>query len=325
MISFGYTLSSEEHPPGDLVDNARRAEDAGFDFVSISDHFHPWVSAQGHSPFVWTVLGAIAATTSRIEVGVGVTCPTVRIHPAILAQATATTSLLMPGRFFFGVGTGEALNEHVLGHRWPRPEVRRDMLTEAIHVIRELWGGDTVDHHGDFYDVENAKLFDPPTDPPPLIVSGFGDAAVALAAEIGDGYWGHAPERSVIETYEANGGAGPRYAQLNVCWAEDVTSARKTVHEVWPNAGIPGQLAQDLPTWTHFEQVSELVTEDDATSAVPCGPDVEPVLDSVRKFLDAGYDHLYFHQIGPDQDGFFRFWTEALQPALVDADQPAAT
>jgi coenzyme F420-dependent glucose-6-phosphate dehydrogenase len=318
--SFGYTLSSEEHPPDRLVAHGRRAEEVGFDFVSISDHYHPWVSAQGHSPFVWTVLGAIAASTENIGVAVGVTCPTTRIHPAILAHATATTARLLPGRFTFGVGTGEALNEHVLGHRWPRPEVRRRMLAEAIEVIRALWTGETVDHHGDFYEVDNAKLFDPPADPPPIVVSGFGDDAVDLAAEIGDGYWGHAPERDVVERYQTKGGTGPRYAQINLCWAPDAATARKTVHEVWPNAGIPGQLSQDLPTWTHFEQAAQLVTEDDAVASIPCGPDLEPVLDSVRQFTGAGYDHLYFHQIGPDHDGFFRFWTDALQPALRDLE-----
>ncbi len=316
VASFGYTLSSEEHGPSALVSNAQRAEQVGFEFVSISDHFHPWVSAQGHSPFVWSVLGAIAAVTDEIKVGVGVTCPTTRIHPAIIAQATATTSLLMPGRFFFGVGTGEALNEHILGDRWARPEVRRAMLAEAIQIIRELWSGETVDHDGEFYEVENARLFDPPSQAPPIIVSGFGDASLELAADIGDGFWGHQPDRETIEKYEASGGIGPRYAQLNVCWADDEASARRTVHEVWPNGGIPGQLSQDLPTWTHFEQAAELVTEDDATKSVPCGPDVGPVLDSAREYLDAGYDHLYFHQIGPDQDGFFKFWSQELQPAL---------
>src|SRR4051794_11144555 len=238
MTAFGYSLSSEEHAPGELVENARRAEAVGFDFVSISDHFHPWVSAQGHSPFVWSVLGAIAASTNRVDVGIGVSCPTTRIHPAIIAQAAATTSLLMPGRFFLGVGTGEALNEHILGHRWPRPEVRRAMLQEAVDVIRALWTGDTVDHHGDFYEVENARLFDPARTPPPIIVSGFGDAAIELAAEIGDGYWGHSPEPDAIAAFEAAGGTGPRYAQLNVCWADDEARARETVHQVWPNAGI---------------------------------------------------------------------------------------
>jgi coenzyme F420-dependent glucose-6-phosphate dehydrogenase len=318
MVSFGYTLSSEESSPRDLVRNACRAEDSGFEFVSISDHYHPWVSAQGHSPFVWSILGAIAASTDRVRVGVGVTCPIIRIHPAILAQATATTALLLDGRFFFGVGTGEALNEHILGHRWPPAAVRRGMLEEAIDIIRALWTGDTVDHRGDFYEVENAKLFDPPTQAPAIIVSGFGRDAVALAARIGDGYWGHAPERELIDWYRDQGGSGPRYAQLNVCWADDEAVARKTVHEVWPNGGITGQLSQDLPTWTHFEEAAAMVSETDATKAVACGPDPEPLLDTVRRYVNAGYDHLYFHQIGPDQDGFFRFWSETLQPALAD-------
>ena len=318
MTAFGYTLSSEEHGPADLVGNAARAEEAGFDFVSMSDHFHPWVSAQGHSPFVWSVLGAVSVATERLQVGVGVTCPTVRIHPAILAQATATTSLLLDGRFFFGVGTGEALNEHILGHRWPPADVRLAMLTEAIGIIRALWTGETVDHRGDFYTVENAKLFDPPGEAPPIIVSGFGSDAIETAGRIGDGYWGNAPQPEVIDRYRHAGGAGPRYAQLSLCWAEDVSSARKTVHQVWPNAGITGQLSQDLPTWTHFEEAAAMVSEDEAAASLPCGPDLEPVLDSVRTYLDAGYDHLYFHQIGPDQDGFFRFWTESLKPALAD-------
>ena len=318
MACFGYTLSSEEHGPRDLVRQARRAEEVGFDFLSISDHFHPWVSAQGHSPFVWSVLGAIAQATERVPVGVGVTCPIQRMHPAILAQAAATTSLLFDGRFSFGVGTGEALNEHVLGHRWPPAETRRLMLAEAVHVIRELWTGETVDHHGDFYEVENARLFDPPEHDPPIIVSGFGPNAVELAARIGDGYWGHTPDKEPLDLYRERGGRGPRYAQLHVCWAEEAAAARKTVHEVWPTAGITGQLSQDLPTWSHFEDAAAMVTEDMATEHVPCGPDARPFLDAARTYLDAGYDHLYFHQIGPDQEGFFGFWEERLQPALAE-------
>jgi G6PDH family F420-dependent oxidoreductase len=319
MVAFGYTLSSEEHPPGALVANARRAEEVGFDFVSISDHYHPWVQAQGHAPFVWSVLGGIAASTESIGVGVGVTCPILRVHPAILAQATATTSLLLGGdRFFWGVGTGEALNEHIEGDRWPRPEVRLAMLEEAVEVVRRLWTGETVDHDGEFYEVENARLFDPPEQPIPVIVSAFGPKAAELSARIGDGYWGTSPDPEVVGRYAENGGDGPRYAQLNVCWDTDPQRARRTVHEVWPNAGVPGQLAQDLPTWTHFEMTSQLVSEDDAVGPTPCGPDVEPVLDSVRTYLEAGYDHLYFHQIGPDQDGFLRFWESELQPAVRD-------
>lgn len=317
MTQFGYTLSSEEHAPRDLVSNGVEAEQRGFDFVSISDHFHPWVTAQGHSPFVWSVLGALAHATDRLEVAVGVTCPIVRIHPAVIAHATATTAQLFEGRFTFGVGTGEALNEHVLGHRWPRPEVRLAMLEEAVGIIRELWAGETVDHHGEFYEVDNARLFDPPSTAPAVIVSGFGTKAVELAGRIGDGYWGHSPEADVIERYRAAGGTGPHYAQLNLCWANDAATARRTVHEVWPNGGVTGQLSQDLPTFSHFEDAAQMVSEAAATERVPCGPDVEPVLESVQEFVDAGYDHLYFHQIGPDQAGFFDFWTATLQPALA--------
>ena len=316
--SFGYTLSSEEHPPSALVANAVRAEELGFDFLSISDHYHPWVTAQGHSPFVWTVLGAIANATERVEVGVGVTCPTVRIHPAVIAQATATTALLFEGRFFFGVGSGEALNEHIHGDRWPTPGARLAMLAESIEVIRRLWTGDTVDHHGEHYTVENARLFDPPEVAPPIIVSGFGEASVELAAEVGDGYWGHAPDADPIERFAAAGGTGPRYAQLDVCWASDEAAARRTVHEIWPNGGIPGQLSQDLPTWTHFETAAELVSEERATETVPCGPGVAPIVAAVQEYLEAGYDHVYLHQIGPDQDGFLQFWTDELQSALRD-------
>jgi G6PDH family F420-dependent oxidoreductase len=319
MTNFGYTLSSEEHGPRALVEHAARAEDAGFDFASISDHFHPWVSAQGHSPFVWSVLGGIAARTDRLRVGIGVTCPIIRIHPAVIAHAVATTSLLFEGRFFLGLGTGEALNEHITGVRWPPPAVRREMLEEAVEVMRALFTGDTVEHRGRHYEVDNARLFDPPASEVPLVVSGFGPEAASLAGRIGDGFWGNAPDPELLAAFENAGGKGPRYAQLNVCWAPTVEEARRTVFETWPNTAVPGQLSQDLPTWTHFEQATQIVTEDDATKSVPCGPEVaEELRESVRTYVDAGYDHLYFHQIGRDQDGFLRYWESDLRPALAE-------
>ncbi len=323
MTSFGYTLSSEEFGPRTLVDNARRAEEVGFDFLSISDHFHPWISEQGHSPFVWSVLGAIAASTERVQVGVGVSCPIIRVHPAIAAHAAATTSLLFGDRFFWGVGTGENLNEHVLGHRWPPYEVREKMLREAVHVIREMWTGEVVDYKGDFYTVENARLYDAPEAPLPLVVSGFNANAVEMAADIGDGLWSHGTDKSLIDHYTECGGTGPKYAQMSVCWAADEKTARETVHRVWPNSGLPGTLNQDMLTVSHFESAAELVDEKTAVGSTPCGPEVQPVLDSVQKYIDAGFDHLYFHQIGPDQDGFFRFWQDELQPALREL-RPAA-
>lgn len=317
MTSFGYTLSSEEHDPVSLVRNAVRAEELGFDFASISDHFHPWLSEQGHSPFVWSVLGSIAGRTDRLDVGIGVSCPILRIHPVVVAHAAATTALLFGERFFLGVGTGEALNEHVLGQRWPAPEVRLEMLEEAIALMRQLWTGEVVDHRGTYYEAENAKLFDPPVSSIPVVVSGFGPKAAALAGRIGDGYWGHSTDADVLAAYTDAGGGGPRYAQLNMCWAADTETARKTVHRVWANGAVSGQLSQDLPTWTHFEQATKLVSEDDAAESTPCGPDIAgELVETVRCYVDAGYDHLYFHQIGPDQDGFFEFWHNDLQPAL---------
>ena len=317
MTKFGYTLSSEEHGPGDLIRNAQRAEGLGFDFLSISDHFHPWVSEQGHSPFVWAVLGAIAQATDNIEVGTGVTCPIVRLHPAIVAHAVATTALLFDGRFFLGVGTGEALNEHVLGHRWPPAPVRLQMLEEAVGIFRAMFEGETFDHRGDFYEVENAKLFDAPDAPVPIIVSGFGPESAELAGRIGDGYWGHSPEPELMQAFEKAGGDGPRYAQLNLCWAPTVEQARETVHRVWPNTGVPGQLVQDLPTVTHFEAAAQMVSQEDATASTPCGPSVaNEIVASVDEYTAAGYTHLYFHQIGPDQDGFFEYWESELEPAL---------
>lgn len=319
MPRFGYTLSSEEHPPARLVEHARLAEEAGFDFASISDHFHPWVSAQGHSPFVWGVLGGISSVTERIEVGVGVTCPIIRLHPAIVAHAAATTSLLFGDRFFLGVGTGEALNEHVHGDRWPRPEIRREMLEEAVAVMRALWAGDTVDHRGRYYEIENARLFDAPEVPIPVIVSGFGPEAAALAGRIGDGYWGHAPDRELLGAFERAGGSGPRFAQLNVCWAASEEAGRDTVFRVWPNTAVPGQLSQDLPTWTHFEQAVQLATVDDVVESTPVGPDlVDAVRRSVDEYVDAGFDHLHIHQIGPDQRGFLDYWQRELGPALSE-------
>jgi G6PDH family F420-dependent oxidoreductase len=318
MTSFGYTLSSEEHHPNALVRNAQRAEASGFEFVSISDHFHPWISQQGHSPFVWSTIGGIAASTERIEVGVGVACPLIRIHPAIVAHAAATCAAMLDGRFFLGVGTGELLNEHVVGARWPAVEVRREMLREAIDIIRRLWTGETIDVHGTYYEVENARLYTVPNDAPPIIVSALGTEAAELAAEVGDGVWGTSPDPEPLERFEKAGGDGPRVGQITLCWGEDRDEAVRVAHRVWPTAAIPGQLSQELPTPTTFEQAAQLVTPEHIADTIPCGPDVEPVVRSIREYEHAGYDRLHLHQIGPDQEGFFRFWERELRPALDD-------
>lgn len=320
MTKLGYTLSSEEHEPRRIVDLARLAEERGFDFVSISDHFHPWISEQGHSPFVWSVLGAIAEATDGIEVGVGVTCPTIRIHPAILAQATATTANLLGDRFFWGVGSGEALNEQILGDAWPPADLRLGMLEEAIELIREMWGGESVTWRGDWYLVEDATIFDPPANEIPIIVSAFGEQAAELAARVGDGLWITGPGKESVDHYRESGGDGPVYTQLHVCWAETEDEAIETAHRIWPNTGLPGQLAQDLRTPLHFEQAVELVTPEMVAEAIPCGPDPKRLVDSFTQALESGVDHVYFHQIGPDQEGFMDWWEAELKPALEEAD-----
>jgi coenzyme F420-dependent glucose-6-phosphate dehydrogenase len=313
---FGYALSSEEHPPGDLVRNAKAAEDAGFTFAMISDHFHPWIDAQGHSPFVWSVIGAIAQSTDRLVLGTGVTCPTIRIHPAIVAHAAATSAALMPGRFFLGVGTGENLNEHVLGDKWPAADERLDMFEEALEVIRLLWGGGFQSFRGEFYDVEQARLYTLPEEPPPLAIAAAKPLAAELAGRVGDAFIGVAPDAELLQSFESAGGAGkPKYGQVTVCWAENEETARRTIKEVWPNAGLGGDLSQELATPIMFEDACELVRDEDLES-LPAGPDPEPYLESIREYEQAGYTHVYLHQVGRDQEGFLRFWREQLAPRL---------
>lgn len=318
MTKYGFTLSAEEHGPRRLVELARIAEKHGFDFVSISDHFHPWVSQQGHAPFVWTVLGGISQVTETIEVGIGVTCPTVRIHPAISAQATATTSHLLPDRFFWGVGSGEALNEQILGDPWPPADIRLEMLEEAVNLIRLLWKGESTTHRGDYYLVEDATIFDAPSDDIPIIVSAFGTTAAEVAARIGDGLWTSGKGGEPVEVFRKSGGEGPIYGQLHLCWAEDGDQAVEIAHRQWPNTGVPGQLSQDLRTPKHFEMATQLVTPEMIAESIPCGPDPEPLLQSVDQAIESGIDHVYFHQIGDDQEGFFRFWDKELKPELED-------
>ena len=320
-LQFGFALSSEEHPPRDHVRHARFAEEAGFDFLPISDHYHPWTDLQGHSPFVWSVIGAIAQATERIRLGTGVTCPTMRIHPAIIAQAAATAGCLMPGRFFLGVGTGEKLNEHILGDRWPEHEVRAAMLEEAVAVIRLLWKGGVRSHHGRYFTVENARIYDLPDPLPEIVIAASGPNAAELAGRIGDGFWTTAPKPELIEAFEGSAPRRarrrPRYGQVTVCWAKDERSARRTAHRLWPTAGIPGEATQELPSPAHFEQLAAMVTEEAITEAVVCGPDVGRHVAAVRSFVDAGFDHVYVHQIGPDQAGCIEFYRRDVLPELA--------
>jgi G6PDH family F420-dependent oxidoreductase len=315
MAEVGFFLSSEEHGPRRMVEYARMAEQAGFRAVLVSDHFHPWIERQGESPFVWGVIGGIAATT-QLRVTTGVTCPTVRMHPAIVAHAAATASLMLDGRFALGVGSGEALNEHILGDRWPPADVRLEMLEEAVEVMRQLWRGGYVSHHGPYYTVENARLYSCPDDPPPVLVSGFGPKSVSLAARIGDGYVTTAPEEQAVRDYRDQGGRGPAVATVKVCWGGDESAARKLAFELWKTTSVPGELNQELPMPAHFEQAAQNVTEDMVASKITCGPDPERHTQAIAQYLESGFDEVYVTQIGEDQRGYLDFYFREVQPRL---------
>ncbi len=321
-MRIGYFLSSEEHSPSELLAQARWAEQSGFDGLWISDHFHPWNDEQGHSPFVWSMLGALAQTTSTIKVTTAVTCPTVRLHPAVVAHAAATAAVLLEGRFALGVGSGEALNEHILGDRWPAATERLEMLEEAVAVIRLLWEGGVQSHRGAHYRVDHARVYDLPEQPPPIIVSGFGPQAISLAARIGDGFATTKPVRDDVERFrsQAAGGDSKLVAGgTKVCWGEDAGACRATAHRLWPNEGLSGELAQILPTPAHFEQASELVTEAMVAEAVPCGPDIEAQIESFEQYSRAGFDELYVQQIGGASERFFEVYANEVLPYFHDA------
>jgi len=317
VTEFGYWLSSEEHEPLDLVRYAQRAEEKGFSFAMISDHFHPWIDAQGQSPFVWSVIGGIAATTKRIRLGTGVTCPMIRTHPAIVAHAAATSAAMMGDRFFLGLGTGENLNEHVTGARWPAPDERIEMLEESIEVMRLLWQGGEQTHRGKHYTVDHARLYTLPDEPPPIAVAAAKPNAAELAGRLGDAFVSTSPDAEILETYRSAGGDGPCYGQVRLCWAEAKDEAKQTAFELWRHTGLGGTVNQELPRPSDFGAIAESVTLEMATKELPCGPDPEPVVEQVREWEQAGFDHVSFHQIGPDQEGFFRFWEQALRPRLT--------
>jgi G6PDH family F420-dependent oxidoreductase len=309
MVEIGYAMSSEEHAPNDLVRHAVLAEEAGFPFALISDHFHPWIDKQGHSPFVWGVVGAISQATERMRVGTGVTCPLIRIHPAIIAHAAATSACLMPGRFFLGLGTGENLNEHVLGDRWPAPDERIEMLEEAIAVLRLLWEGGEQTHRGKHYTVDHCRIYDLPDEPIELAIAASQPIAARLAGRLGDAFVSTSPDAGLAEKFESAGGSGkPKYGQLHVCYGDDEEECKELAAELWPNIAMQGSLGQELPRPEDFEQAAGMITPDDLGAAIPCGPDADRHREAIKEYEDAGYDHVFVHQIGPDQEAFFDFY-----------------
>jgi G6PDH family F420-dependent oxidoreductase len=283
----------------------------------ISDHFHPWTTSQGNAPFVRGVLGAIARATERLEVGTGVTAPIRRIHPAIVAHAAATAATLMPGRFFLGVGTGENLNEHIVGRGWPPYKQRAAMLEEAVAIIRALWKGDDVDHRGDHFTVENARLYTLPEEPPPIVVAASGPRSAALAGRIGVGLINFVADAKVVERFDSDGPLGrPHYLQVNVCWNEQEAEARRIAYNICPTVALQGELGNQLPTPSHYQQTVKMLDEDAVAKVIVCGPDPQRHIEKIQAGIDAGYDRIHVYQVGPDQEGFFRFYQREILPVF---------
>ena len=312
-MKLGFALSSEDHPPNELVRQAAVAEDAGFEFCMISDHYHPWVDAQGESPYVWSTLGGIAKATEKIRVGTGVTCPMIRIHPAIVAQAAATVAAMMPKRFFLGVGTGENLNEHVLGDRWPLPDERLEMLEEAVDVMRLLWKGGEQTHRGKHYTVDHARVYTLPREQIDVYVAASKPNAAEVAQKIGDGLISTAPDEEVVQAF---GNGKPRIGMMHCAYDRDAKKGLERATKLWPNLALQGPLGQDLATPSDFEEAAKMVDEEDVAGQAPHGPDPQPYLELIRRYDEAGFTHVYIHQIGDNQDEFAEFARRELMPAV---------
>ena len=314
-MRLGYFLSCEEYSPSQLVAQAVAAEEAGFDALWISDHYHPWNDEQGQSPFVWSMIGALSQACS-LPVTTAVTCPTVRVHPAVIAQAAATAAVQLDGRFVLGVGSGEALNEHVLGDAWPSVDVRLEMLEEAVDLIRELWTGDVVTRAGRYYRVDTARIYTLPDEPPPIYVSAFGPKALELAARIGDGFINTADDAEAVASFKEKSGGKPAQGGVKVAWADTVDEGVGHAHRLWANAGLPGELAQVLPSPQHFEQAAGLVTRDSTAESIVAGSDVDEHAQQLRDYIDAGYDEVYVANMGPNYLAMIEAYGRDVLPML---------
>ena len=316
MAKFGYKLMTEEHGPKALVQNTQRAEDAGFDFVSISDHFHPWLEVQGHCPFAWSVLGAIAETTSRIAITTGLTCPILRYHPAIVAQAAATIQVMSDGRFSLAIGAGERLNEHVTGARWPSVLERHEMLGEAIDICRALWSGGVHTFRRKHFEVDHARLYDPPGKPIPILVGVSGPHGVALAAEKADGMMATDPDKALVDDFRRKAGDKPRYCEVTLAYAESEEAALKMACDRFKFGALTWPVMSELPSVEAFEAATRFVKPQDMARSVGAGPDPEKHLAAIRRYAEAGFDHIVLLGVGPDQARFIDFFEKELKPKL---------
>jgi G6PDH family F420-dependent oxidoreductase len=317
MVQFGYKLMTEEHGPKALVENAVRAEAAGFDFVCSSDHFHPWVDAQGHSPFAWSVLGAIAHATKTVGIATGLTCPIIRYHPAIIAQAAATVASLSDGRFTLAVGAGERLNEHITGAVWPSLKERHAMLAEAIDIFRMLWSGETCTHGGAWFELDHARLFDLPDGEIPVVVGVSGPQSLEMALESADGIMATEADKTLVDAFKSSADTnGPCYTEVALAYGPTKAAALKMAHERFSFSALGWSVMSELPTPEAFEAATKFVRPEDVAENISAGPDVEDHVAAVKKYVDAGFDHISLVGIGPDQAGFIEFFERELGPRL---------
>jgi G6PDH family F420-dependent oxidoreductase len=318
MTQIGYTMMCEQAGPKQLVRDVALAEEAGFDFAVISDHYFPWLDSQGHSPYAWSVLGAAAQATERIPLMTYVTCPIRRYHPAVVAQKAATMQLLSDGRFTLGLGAGENLNEHIVGGEWPIAALRHGMLEEAVEIIRELWTGDSVTYRGEYFDVESAKVWDLPETSPPIGIAVSGPSSCRMAGPLADMMIAVQPDPHLGEMFDAAGGNGkPRVGQIALAYDTDEQSAVKRVMEQfrWFTGGW--RVNAELPLPASFDQASKTVREEDVTRQMPCGPDVGRHVGGIRDFEAAGFTHVALVQVGADSQEEFISWAATdLLPAL---------
>ena len=320
MTNFGYTLMTEQTGPRELVDHAVRAEEVGFDFEVMSDHYFPWLSAQGHAPYAWSVLGAVAHATQRVGLMTYVTCPTIRYHPAIVAQKAATVQLMAEGRFTLGLGTGENLNEHVVGGGWPGLKDRQAMLREAISIIRELHSGELVDHQGEYFQVDSARIWDVPDLPVEIGVAVGGERAISEMAPLADHLIAVEPDADIVKGWNATDGAptignGARaVGQIPICWDPDEDTAVKRAHEQFRWFAGGWSVNADLPTTAGFAGATQYVRPEDVAASIPCGPDLDAIVEGVRPFWEAGFTDIALVQIGGEHQD--EFLAEVATPLL---------
>ena len=309
-MRIGYAVICEEHPGSAAVTNAQAAAEAGFDYVSVSDHFHPWLAEEGNSPFAWSVLGALAATTD-VELMTAVTCPTTRYHPVIVAQAAATVAEMAPGGLTLGLGSGEALNEHIVGQAWPDPRLRLDQLAEAVELIRTAWDGEQFTHWGDWFTVDRAQLYTLPEEPPQVVVAAGGDLAARTAADLGAGLVATSPDEELVAAYRDAGGDGPLYGQTTCCWASSDNEAAEIFHRRWRHAVLDWTAKADIPTPEGFDQATTLASPDTFRGGVPMGPEPAELAEELDEFRDLGFDAVAIHCVGPYQQEFIEWAADA--------------